>query len=318
MENNQMTNFQAIFAPLSTPHFRKELSDDDLLTFAAKVADRMDDDDDDDAQSKGLTQHEIATFADMVVETSGGTWTRPQALHFVMHSPRGNAMVHRLRGAVGKALAKKKEQKMQPETFEEMCKSMGIERIAAAVVKRGHSSAISEVEFTSAVTALAQKRHPTLRPDVAFSKLFGEQSEQAATLRRAYAIIKNFPMMSVVEKGKATIMPTANDGDDSVNDPTDALEQLEALVARLRASARGCQKLPLSRRSIKTPRMRILRRRNAAKHVRGWADPCFSCRLVHGGRRGRCGPWEEACPPRTLSDSRTDGFRRPSVRPNLR
>jgi hypothetical protein len=56
-------------------------------------------------------------------------------------------------------------------------------------------------------------------------------------LRRAYAIIKNFPMMAVVEKDKATIMPTANDGDDSVNDPTDALEQLEALVARLRASA---------------------------------------------------------------------------------
>jgi hypothetical protein len=101
------------------------------------------------------------------------------ALHFVMHSPRGNAMVHRLRGAVGKALAKKKEKKMQPESFERMLKDMGIERIAAAVVKHGHSTAISEGEFTEAVTALAQKRYPTLKPDVAFSKLFGEQSEEA-------------------------------------------------------------------------------------------------------------------------------------------
>jgi hypothetical protein len=229
-----------------------------------------------------------------------------------LHSNRGQALVQRTKRM-------KEQKKMQPESFEQMCKSMGVVRVAKAICDRGFTSTITERELVAAITAFAKHTFPDMKPDAAFARAFTANDEAGIAFRKTVHIVKGMPLMKVVpvEKSTATIMPTATGGD-SVNDPTDALEQLEALVARLRASARGCQKLPLSRRSIKTPRMRILRRQNAAKHVRGWADPCFSCRLVHGGRRGRCGPWEEACPPRTLSDSRTDGFRRPSVRPNLR
>jgi hypothetical protein len=229
-----MTDFKAIFGAHS--HYGParrlhkddgpELSDDDLGPLADQVADRIagngdgDDGDNDEPNKRGLNKHEIDALADLVCESTEGRWQRPQALHFMMHTARGASMVHRLR----KAINKRKEINNMPESFQKMIADMGIARVAKAVVERGHSTAITEREYTEAVTALAQKRYPILKPDVAFAKLFGEQSPEAATLRRAYSIIKNFPMMAVVE-------PVQVGGADfNVNEPKNALAQLQALA----------------------------------------------------------------------------------------
>jgi hypothetical protein len=83
---------------------------------------------------------------------------------------------------------------------------------------------LTEAEFTKLATEAARRDYPNDRPDVAFSKYF--QSNEV--VQRAHQIVK----------GTATIMPVFVDADvDGVNDPEDALAQLEALVAQLRASA---------------------------------------------------------------------------------
>jgi hypothetical protein len=164
-------------------------------------------------------------LADLVVAANPTPLDRGVALNWLLHDRDGRALFART--------MKRKEQKVQPESFERMLKDMGIERIAAAVVKRGHSSAISEQEYTDAMTDLAVKRYPDKPRDVAFSKLWDEQSPSSATLRRAYSIIRKFPMLAVVEKAKATIMPLAV-GNISVDDPEEALDDEAALVAAAR------------------------------------------------------------------------------------
>lgn len=110
-----------------------------------------------------------------------------------------------------------------PETFEQMCKSMGIERIAKAVVERGYFTAISEEEFTEAVTDFAVKRDARAGESraQAFSRVFCANDETGVTLRKACAIIKNAPMMVLVEPVQV---------DKATADPEDALAALNKLA----------------------------------------------------------------------------------------
>jgi hypothetical protein len=81
------------------------------------------------------------------------------------------------------------------------------------------------------MTDLAVKRYPGVPRDVAFSKLFSERTEEALTLRKAWAIIKDMPRM--------TIMPVqvGNGAAVAVDNPVDALGQLQRLAE---ATARFC------------------------------------------------------------------------------
>lgn len=125
-----------------------------------------------------------------------------------------------------------KQEKEMPETFSAIVKDVGIVKVAKAVVDRGIGGTISEQEFTDAVTDYAKRQFPNERTDVAFTKVFTGNSEEAATLRRAHAIIKNFPMMMVVA-------PTQVGGKDAtaVDDPVDALAQLNDLAEEQRRRA---------------------------------------------------------------------------------
>jgi hypothetical protein len=166
----------------------------------------------DDGDSSNMSRH-ISHLADLICEAKPDV-SRQEALDWLLHTKSGQALIVRTK--------KRKEQTM-PEIFSKMVADIGIERIAKAVVERGYSTAISEREFTEAVTALAVKRFPDKPRDVAFAKLFGEQTEEAATLRKAHAIIKGMPRM--------TLVPV---GDESVDDGGNAYDALMAKAAELR------------------------------------------------------------------------------------
>jgi hypothetical protein len=88
---------------------------------------------------------------------------------------------------------------LMPETFSKMVADLGIVRVAKAVVERGHSSAISEREFTQAVTAHAKRAFPNDRDDVEFTKVFTANDETGLALRKACQIIKGMPAMVPVQ-----------------------------------------------------------------------------------------------------------------------
>jgi hypothetical protein len=153
-----------------------------------------------------------AFFRDLVSTLIGGIAFAPvaalykdddDARHLQELAEKRRALRHAMHDKISTALGMHKantdKEQQMPETFQKMVADLGVIQVAKAVVKRGHSTAISETEYTEAVTDLAAKRYPDAPRDVAFAKLFSEQSDEAATLRRAYSIIKNFPMMMVVE-----------------------------------------------------------------------------------------------------------------------
>jgi hypothetical protein len=195
------------------------LSDDDLGALADQIAERIGDDGDTDTKA-GLNRHEVDKLADLVVEASGDQWQRPQALHWLMHTRNGAATLHRLRGGVAKRLTNKRKETKPMETY----KVMDIPRIAKAIANDGRTS-LTEAQLTEAITCYGKACFPDLRPDKAFAKVFSSDDEVGITFRKAIQIAK----------GMMPIIPVFVDAD-SVNDPVNALEELERLVERMRAA----------------------------------------------------------------------------------
>jgi hypothetical protein len=180
-------------------------------------------DDDETAASK---QHFVSTLADLLVEGSEGAFTRPSALYYLLHSPRGAALVHRLHNK----RQKKERTHMTTTRAEELsaiAKQYGIAAIAKKVVDDGPGG-ISEHEMTKLITEAAQRAWPELRPAAAFSKMYcGDE-----LLRRAVNACKTFD----VQPPQLRVAPSQVGGAaaQDVDDATDALAQLEALAAALR------------------------------------------------------------------------------------
>ncbi len=64
----------------------------------------------------------------------------------------------------------------------------------------------------------------------AFARVFSANDETGLTLRKAHAVIKNTTLMPIMPVSVGATEAT------DVNDPEDALAQLQALAERLRAS----------------------------------------------------------------------------------
>jgi hypothetical protein len=212
-----------------------------------KVDDALIDDDaaalgNGDGDSSESSRH-ISHLADLLCETRPDI-DRGQVLRWLLRTKTGQALVRATKRF------KQRQERQMPESFEKMVADMGIERIAKAITERGYSTAISEAEYTSAVTTLAVKRFPDKPRDVAFARLFGEQTEQAATLRKAHAIIKNFPAM-------VTIMPVQVDK--ATADPEDALAALNKLAEE------EVRRDPRFRQAKRLPR--------SMRPTRGWRRP---------------------------------------------
>jgi hypothetical protein len=145
-----------------------------------------------------------------------------------MYTPRGAALVHRLR----KAINKRKETKPMQTTFNKVA---DIPRVCKGIADTG-STSLSEAELTAAITVYAKHIHPNEKPDAAFAKVYAAQDEIGLAFRRATQIAKGMmqmPIMPVYVGGNAV----------DVGGPEDALAQLEALVAQMRAASPEMAKL---------------------------------------------------------------------------
>ena len=94
-----------------------------------------------------------------------------------------------------------------------------IVRLAKGIVYDGRTS-ISEADLTVAITAYAKHVYPDMTPDAAFAKAFAANDDTGTAFRKAVS----------VAKGSAIILPVVAT-DDSVNDPQNALDTLQALAA---------------------------------------------------------------------------------------
>ena len=140
------------------------------------------------------TKHLVSDLADLCVEASEGQTSRPEALRALLHTARGNALVHRLRGAQ-KRLQKKEQKAMTKNTTEQWHaiakKDGGITAICKHVldsVEKGEGTSLSEHTLTALITTAAKAAYPVMTPAAAFSKMFQEDE----TLRRAVQAVKTF------------------------------------------------------------------------------------------------------------------------------
>jgi hypothetical protein len=111
-----------------------------------------------------------------------------------------------------------------PETFN---KITDVPRVCKGIADAG-STSISEAEMTTLITAYAKHLHPDMKPDAAFAKVFTANDETGIAFRQAVQIAK----------GLALVMPVYVGGDAAlaVDDPADALAQIEELVEQQRAA----------------------------------------------------------------------------------
>ena len=125
-------------------------------------------------------------LADLISESSGQS--RQAALGWISHSPRGQALFRR---TLSKRQQQQTKEKHMPETFAKMVADAGIVAVAKAIVDHRYSSAVSETEFTSAVTEYAKRAYPGLQPALAFEKIYCDQSADGEALRRAQAVLRD-------------------------------------------------------------------------------------------------------------------------------
>jgi hypothetical protein len=244
-------DFQKIFSvlePRRRRRFRKENSDGHHLTvdddafnnLAVSIAGRMHD---------GQRGHEVSQLAVLVVEATGGQWDRPRALHWLMNSRNGSATLHRLRGAIGKALVQKEKPMDRMETLETFVKSCdgNMLTIAKAITDGTVEATLTEAEFTKLATEAALRAYPGERPDQAFAKYF----EGHEVVRRAHAIVKGVLIIKPVSIGDE-----GNDDDDE-----NALEQLQTLAEAQRARSPELTKAQAFSKVYLDPANRALVRR---------------------------------------------------------
>jgi hypothetical protein len=231
-------------AELDEMHRREKLAkvaDDDKEKFRAMAReeeedteenDAHDDDngDDNDTSSGGDGRHHLDKLADLVSEAHG--MDRPTSIRWLMHTKEGRAfaVTHKRETAMQNIEKMKRERVAKLE-------AMSVTDIAKGAIVAGTDFLLGgEPEFTALVTKAAQREWPTLSKDAAFAKMFSAGDERGKLLRQAFNAVKNLPV--VLEVAPMYVGGEANRGGDvSPNNPRSALDQINALVERARATA---------------------------------------------------------------------------------
>jgi hypothetical protein len=189
----------------------------------AKSRDLADDEIDRDDGGGGASDHHASKVADLLVE-AGSHPDRSAALSYLLHSPHGAALLHRM---------SKKETTPMKDTIHSIMKSGGIAATCAAIVAKG-STSISEHELVEAASKVAAERYPELSSAQAFAKIYSDGGAEGRVLRQAINVAK----LSVFD-----LAPVYVGGVDATHEAIDATEQseayaqLEAMASKLRASS---------------------------------------------------------------------------------
>jgi hypothetical protein len=210
------------------PRLRKQGNengdDEDIEEAVDDITEGVGDEDsiDGNGAGGGNGDHPVGRIADLIVEAGGGRVDRAGALYCLLHTPRGNSLMHRLSGRVGK----RKEQKM-PESLSSILKDVGVVAVAKAIADGGSTGGVTEHELSAAIEVHARKLYPNHTAASAFSKVYSAATDEGLAFRKAVQRLK----------GQATLVPLSVGGAaaEAVNNPADALAQIEALAAKLRA-----------------------------------------------------------------------------------
>lgn len=180
-------------------------------------------------RTSGGAKH-VSSLADLLVEASGGKLSREDALQYLLHSRDGRAL-----STTHKSNTRKESS--MPDNVQTLVKDYGIVAVAKSIVDRGHATAFTEEEFTKAVGDYAQRdRRANETREQAFSRVFTGDDDVGMVLRKACQIVKNSTLMPI------TPVSVGGDAATDVDDPEDALAQLQALAERLRASSPALSK----------------------------------------------------------------------------
>jgi len=133
----------------------------------------------------GGNDHPADKAADLLVQ-SGSHKTHEDALAYLLHHPRGAAMLRRLSKSEDSTTMTTPQDKLR-----DLAKRVGVISIAKTIVEDDNAYAISEHELTALVTECAKRDHPELSEAQAFVKVFTDQSEGGTILRRAFNVVKN-------------------------------------------------------------------------------------------------------------------------------
>jgi len=169
----------------------------------------------------GNNDHPAHKVADMLVQ-SGSHSTHEDALAYLLHHPRGAALLRRLH----------KQHEDQPtmsnptENLRDLAKRVGVAAIAAEIIKSDSAYSITEHELTDLVTEQAKRDYPHLSEAQAFTRAFTEPSEAGTVLRKAFAVVKAAGAAPYFD-----LKPLVVDGKDAqdVDDPAKAIAQLQEL-----------------------------------------------------------------------------------------
>jgi hypothetical protein len=192
-----------------------------------KADDTSEDDDRDDDNGNGNgdnERHIVDQLADLLVEAGSdgdGKLSREDALRYLLHSTRGQALVGRMAGAARKRATRKASTMTRSETLRRIVtKTGGLGPLCRKIVKRG-STEVSEAELTGMLISQAEATYPNMTSEAAFSKMFC--GPDGLVWRQAIQIAKATQL---------EIMPVATEaGDTDVADDTqEATRQMERLV----------------------------------------------------------------------------------------
>jgi hypothetical protein len=184
-------------------------------------ADVADDGDDDDAGDRGddaggLLNHPIVRLAQLLV-ASGHKADIASALHYLMHTSHGAALLHRTR------MHKGKDSPPMQDTILSIMKDASIASVCALIVQKG-STAFTQAELVDAVTKIAAERYPALTKEQAFAKIYTASTEEARVLNSAIAVAKSMPFVADL-----TPLQVGGAAAQNLDDPVEAIAQLRQI-----------------------------------------------------------------------------------------
>ncbi len=177
-------------------------------------------------QRNSKSDNDLDALVDFLCEADPEI-TRAQALNWLAHSRSGRALVQRF-SKHGKAIFKQKEPVMtRTENLAAIAKDYGVARFAKFVIDEG-ASGITEHELCKMFTDAIERRSGESAAQ-AFSRAFCANDEAGNLMRKAVAVVKNYPQVMSIE-------PTYGGGKDAtdVNDGEAAYGKLMALAEEQR------------------------------------------------------------------------------------
>jgi hypothetical protein len=158
---------------------------------------------------------------------SGRFPDRTEALHHLLNTPNGQALLQRMHKAAEQT-AKENSMTSHSEFVQSVVKQYGIVALAKSMVQDQKSYGLDEHQFAQLATEHAQRVYLNDRPDVAFSKLY--QSEES--VRRAYQVAKAQTLEPVMVGGPDATHEAINNTEQS-----EAYQQLVDMAGKLRAES---------------------------------------------------------------------------------